>query len=261
VRKADIDDALALAIRAAERPSRSLARAFHSGSVRARVKPDRSFVTKHDVAAEREIRAVLSASPRFGLFDIEGEEGGRDDRPSAYRWLIDPIDGTTSFLRGIPTFGTIVALEEAESRRAVLGVIHLPMQRETYVAGRGLGAWRGGKRIRVSKGGALAEALVSAPDAQWFQKTRLEAGYRRLRAVCPQLRGYCDISAHTMVMRGAVDALWEPYNNAWDIRATEVMAVEAGGAYLARPVIGGKFTAALFGNKAVVEWIAEVVGF
>lgn len=261
MRKADIDEALALAIRAAERPSRTLARAFASGTVRARLKPDRSFVTKHDIAAEAEIRKVLSASPRFGQFDIEGEETGRDGRATEYRWLIDPIDGTTSFLRGIPTFGTIIALEEAESRRAILGAIHLPMQRETYVAGRGLGAWCGSRRVRVSKTASLADALVSTPDAQWFQKTRLEPGYRRLRAACPQLRGYCDIWAHTMVMRGSVDALWEPYNNAWDIRATEVMAVEAGGACMARPVKGGKFTAALFGSKAIVEQIADVTGF
>lgn len=261
MRKADIEQALALAIRAAERPSRSLARAFSSGAIQARVKPDRSFVTKHDVAAEAEIRRVLAASPRFGAFDIEGEETGRDGRSSEYRWLIDPIDGTTSFLRGIPTFGTIIALEESESRRAVLGVVHLPMQKETYVAGSGLGAWCGSRRVRVSKCKTLADALVSTPDAQWFQKTRLEAGYRRLRKVCPQLRGYCDISAHTMVMRGAVDALWEPYNNAWDIRATEVMTAEAGGAYLARPVKGGKFTAALFGARPVVEQIADVTGF
>jgi fructose-1,6-bisphosphatase/inositol monophosphatase family enzyme len=261
VRKADIDEALALAIRAAERPSRSLVRAFRSGGVRVRLKPDRSFVTKHDVAAEAEIRAVLRASPRFGSFDIEGEESGRDGRSSEYRWLIDPIDGTTSFLRGIATFGTIVALEETTSRRAVLGAIHLPMQGETYAAGCGLGAWCGATRIRVSKCRTLSEALVSAPDAQWFHKTRLEAGYRRLRQVCAQLRGYCDIWAHTMVMRGAVDALWEPYNNAWDIRATEVMVAEAGGICMTRPVKGGKFAAALFGSRPVVEQIADVTGF
>jgi histidinol-phosphatase len=261
VKKADIEAALALAIRAAKTPSASLARAFRSGGIRARVKPDRSFVTKHDLAAETAIRGVLGASRRFGGFAIEGEEAGRDERASPYRWLIDPIDGTTSFLRGIPTFGTIVALEEAETRRAVLGVIHLPMQGETFAAGRGLGAWRDGERIRVSRCKTLVDALVSTPDAQWFSITRMESGYRRLRDRCPQLRGYADCWAHTLTMTGAVDALVEPYNNAWDVRATEVLIAEAGGLCLTRPVAGGKITAAIFGCKPVVEQIADVTGF
>lgn len=261
MKRADLEDALALAIRAAERPSATLARAHRSGTVRASLKPDRSFVTKHDIAAEAEIRRVLRASRRFGDFDIEGEEEGRESRGGDYRWLIDPIDGTTSFLRGIPTFGTIVALEEAESRRPVIGVIHLPMQKETYAAARGLGTWLGRDRVRVSKPRSLAESMVSTPDVQWFTATRMEAGYRRLRDRCPQLRGYADCWAHTLVMRGAVDALVEPFNNAWDIRATEILIAEAGGLCLTKPVVGGKFTAAIFGSGKIVEEIADVTGF
>ena len=261
MKKSEIEAALALAIRAAEMPSRHLAGAFRMGAVRARLKPDRSFVTKHDLGAEAEIRGVLRADRRFGGFDIEGEETGRDGRVSDYRWLVDPIDGTTSFLRGIPTFGTIIALEEAETRRAILGVIHLPMQSETFAAGRGLGTWNGAKRIRVSRCRSLGEAMVSTPDAQWFHVTRMEAGYRRLRDRCPQLRGYADCWAHTLAVRGAIDAVVEPYNNAWDIRATEVLVAEAGGECRLRAVVGGKFTAALFGCRPVVEQIADVTGF
>ena len=261
MRKSDIEAALDLAIRAAKTPSGALARAFRSGAVRARLKPDRSYVTQHDLAAEAAIRMVLRRRGRFGDFDIEGEEEGREGRGGAYRWLIDPIDGTTSFLRGIPTFGTIVALEEAESRRAVLGVIHLPMEGKTYAAGRGLGAWCGRERVHVSRCGALADAMVSTPDAQWFRATRMEAGYRRLRDRCPQLRGYADCWAHTLAVRGAIDAVVEPYNNAWDVRATEVLIAEAGGLCLTRPALGGKLTSAIFGCRKIVEQVADVTGF
>lgn len=261
MKKSDIEAALALAIRAAEKPTAALSAAFRSGTVRGRRKADRSFVTKHDLAAEKVIRGVLRADRRFGSFDIEGEEGGRDGRVSEYRWLIDPIDGTTSFLRGIPTFGTFLALEDAATRRSILGVIHLPMQNETYAAGTGLGAWLGRKRIRVSSCGALSDALVSAPDAQWFKATRMEAGYRRLRDRCPQLRGYADCWAHTLAVRGAIEAVVEPYNNAWDIRATEVLVAEAGGLCLTKPVVDGRFVAAIFGCRRIVEQIADVTGF
>lgn len=261
MKKSDIEAALALAIRAAEKSSTMLVAAFRKGSVRARRKADHSFVTKHDLAAETLIRGVLRADRRFGAFDIEGEEKGRDGRASEYRWLIDPIDGTTSFVRGIPTFGTFLALEEAATRRPVVGIIHLPMQQETYAAGVGLGAWLGKKRIRVSRCDALVDAMVSTPDMQWFKATRMEAGYRRLRDRCPQLRGYADCWAHTLAARGAIDALVEPYNNAWDIRATEVLIAEAGGLCLTKPVVGGRFTAAIFGCTKIVEQVADVTGF
>lgn len=261
MRRTEIEAALALAVRAAEAPSAALARAFRSGSVTARRKADRSFVTKHDLAAEALIRKVLRSDRRFGEFEIEGEEEGRDGSASEYRWLVDPIDGTTSFLRGIPSFGTIIALEESETRRGVLGVIHLPLDGETYAAGCGLGAWRASQRLRVSRCRTLVDALVSAPDAQWFQLTRLETGYRRLRERCPQLRGYADCWAHTLVVRGALDALVEPYNNAWDIRATEVLIAEAGGLCLKKAVRGGKAIAAIFGARPIVEEIAELTGF
>ncbi|MBM3547630.1 MAG: histidinol-phosphatase [Alphaproteobacteria bacterium] len=261
MRKAEIESALALAVKAARSPSAELVAAFRSGTVTAKRKPDRSFVTKHDLAAEVAIRGILRSSNRFGAFDVEGEEVGRDGRPSPYRWLIDPIDGTTSFLRGIPNFGTIVALEEAETRRAVLGAIHLPMQGETYVAGRGLGAWCGSRRLRVSRCASLADALVSVPDARSVQLAQLEGGYRRLRRLCPQLRGYADCWAHTLAVRGAIDALIEPWTHAWDIRATQVLIEEAGGLGLVRnSPVKGAFDA-IFGARKIVEQIAETVDF
>ena len=131
------------------------------------------------------MRAVIRLSPEFGGLPILGEEAGREGEAAAYQWLLDPIDGTVSYTRGIPTFGVIVAMEDAASQRALVGVLHFPYFGETYAAARGLGSWRQGQRLQVSGAADLRTALVSAPDAYQFSP---HGTRRRARALVAGLR-------------------------------------------------------------------------
>src|SRR6202007_1102010 len=126
-------------------------------------KADGSPVTPADREAEAAMRAQLRASSEFGHLAILGEEGGLEGGATPYRWLLDPLDGTMSFIRGIPTFGTIVALEETDTGQPLLGVIHLPCFGDTFMAGRGLGGWCNERRGHVSAAIHLPPAARPAP--------------------------------------------------------------------------------------------------
>jgi histidinol phosphatase-like enzyme (inositol monophosphatase family) len=253
--------ALDLAVRAATEPRAAILAHFRSPELESELKPDGSPVTKADVEAEAAIRALLRASAEFGGLGVLGEEGGLAGKPTPWRWVIDPIDGTRAFVRGLPTFGTIVALEETESARPLVGVIHLPVTGETLAAARGLGAWRDGRRLRVSAAGSLRSAIVSLPDLVEFRAAGMEGAYAAVHAVCDHVRGYTDCWAHAQVIAGAVDALVEPGLSPWDVRATEVLVAEAGGACrLRRSRVEGKMDL-LCGSPALVHEIAQLIGF
>src|SRR5687767_2594964 len=111
--------ALALAVAAATAPRARILSTFRSPGLRAEAKSDGSPVTAADHDAERIVRETLRASDEFGAFEILGEETGLDGSATAYRWIVDPLDGTLAYTRGLPTFGTIVALEECATGRAL----------------------------------------------------------------------------------------------------------------------------------------------
>ncbi len=257
---------LEVAVSAATAPGTTILSYFRKSDLAVDIKGDGSPVTAADKAAETEIRKVLAAAPETAEFDIVGEEFGATGGGHRFYWLIDPIDGTKSFANGLPTFGTLLALMDRETGEPLAGVIHMPALSETYAAGKGLGATCNGLPIRASDCRDLDTAIVSASDACQFAETGIEAAYGRLRAQTPYLRGYGDCFAHAMAARGAVDASFETWLNDWDVRAAQAIVVEAGGGFLIRqskrqPADGGIAYDALFGSKALVERIAEVVDF
>ncbi|MBM3571271.1 MAG: hypothetical protein FJX52_02770 [Alphaproteobacteria bacterium] len=190
-----------------------------------------------------------------------GEVLGEEDNRTEYRWLIDPIDGTKSFVRGIPTFGTIVALEDRRSFNAVVGAIHIPCLDELYVAGAGCGAWKNGAAISIGSAVSLADAVLSAPDAYQFQKSGLEQGYQELCRRCRHVRGYTDCLAHGLAASGVVDAFFEPYMHPSDIRATEVLVAEARGLCVTRRSTELTAVEEILGVPPLVEEIAALVVF
>ncbi len=254
-----LQDAWQLAREVAMAPSAMLLAAFRSRAFHVETKFDDSPVTEMDRRAEVLMRAVIRASPAFGHLPILGEEAGLEGDSAAYQWLLDPIDGTVSYTRGIPTFGTIVALEETASARALIGVIHLPHFGETYAAARGLGSWCQDQRLQVSSATDLRTALVSAPDAYQFHRASLDAVHQRLWQTCDHLRGYTDCWAHTQAARGVIDAVVEPMLNTWDIRATEVLIEEAGGKQITRPSAYPGALDAIFGSSALVDQLANLI--
>jgi histidinol phosphatase-like enzyme (inositol monophosphatase family) len=214
-------------------------------------KKDGTPVTEADRAAERAIRSVLKeAYPDYGLLGEEyGAEqgGGGDDAPS---WIIDPIDGTISFSRGIPLFGTLIALmDEGEP---VLGVIDLPVLDERYVGWLDGGCRRNGEPVRASTVDNLRRCLISTGDPICFGFAGHEAVYQRMTREIPLLRGYTDCFGHAMVLSGALDAMVDCDLNPWDAAATQLLAIEAGGACVTRRRANGKIDL-VFGSPALVE--------
>ncbi|MEP7242510.1 MAG: inositol monophosphatase family protein [Gammaproteobacteria bacterium] len=252
---------LELALQAAKLPSEFILSGFRSDSLSFEQKSDGSPVTNFDREAEQRIRAFL-AEHQPGDWPLLGEEFGGGTGSSRYRWVLDPIDGTLPFTRGLPTFGTLLAFEDVQETRALVGVIHLPAMGETYSAARGLGAWCNGKRVHVAPARALSDCIISVPAEYHFRLAGMADSHEKLRAQAPHLRCFADCWAHAMVARGSVDALAEFRLSRWDIAATEVIIEEAGGRALIREAsyAPGKYDCILGSPQAAAE-VAEILGF
>jgi len=247
----ELDALLALAIEATHLAAPVILRGWRNPSLTFERKSDGSIVTPLDIEAERVVRAFIAAhqaQPFAVLGEELGEDPPGDPRAAGYRWVIDPIDGTLLFARGLTGFGTLLALEERASARSVLGVIHLPALGETYSAARGRGAWCGRERLRVAPERPWPDCIISLPVTDHARLVR--AG-----APLPHLRSYADCVAHAMVARGALDALAEPNLARWDIAATEVLVAEAGGTVLIRPAAArrGRYDCILGSARAAAE--------
>lgn len=217
-------------------------------------KADTSPVTIADRRSEEGLRkAFEEAFPADGLL---GEEFGERPGTSGRRWIIDPIDGTQSFIRGVPLYGVLVGLEDRGL--PVVGVIGLPALGVSYWAARGSGAFRDGERIRVSSVTRLADATVVSSDAkpQTFgdKYPRFEALLRG--AAC--YRGWGDCYGYGLVASGQVDVMVDPILSPWDAAAILPILEEAGGRFVdwtgAPDIYGGS------GIGAPAALMEEVLG-
>ncbi len=252
---------LALAVRAAQTPAEGILIHGAGRGPAVEHKADGSPVTVADREAETAIRAALRSDAMAAEFDILGEELGRRESGTRYRWLIDPIDGTRSFVNRIPLFGTIVALEDREAHTALIGVIHLPVLNVTCSAARGLGCRRNGAPVSVSGDADLATSLIAAGDVAQFVSAGCEAMLPRLLGLCRYVRGYTDCFGHALVVGGAVGAMIDPALNPWDAAATEVLVEEAGGAFVTRPSRAAGKHDIVFGAPKLVEQLVTALDF
>ena len=172
------------------------------------------------------LRELIAA--RFPEHVVLGEEYGQDDRRSSHRWVLDPIDGTQSFIRGVPLFGVLVGLEIEGVPR--VGVCHFPALKETFAAASGLGCWWNGRRAHVSATARLADAAVGYSDSRMLAD-RLGAGLPVLYQSVRLLRGWGDCYGHCLVASGRIDAMLDPAMNPWDCCALVPILQEAGGAF------------------------------
>lgn len=206
--------------------------AFRSATLRVETKPDLTPVSEADQMVERRLREFLSTECPDDVF--VGEEygvsgGGVGEKKSTRRWIIDPIDGTKNFVRGVPVWATLIALAD-ESGFAV-GVVTAPALARRWWAHRGGGAWSTGpedtepRRLRVSGIRNLRDASVSVSDSVGWPPGALEA----LSARAWRTRGYGDFWSHLLVAEGAVDIAVEPELNLWDFAALVPILLEAGG--------------------------------
>ena len=195
-------------------------------------KPDRSFVTQADTAIERHLRERIRA--RFPDHGFVGEEYGEEAGRSSSRWYIDPIDGTHNYIRGVPLFGTLLALEVDGELQ--VGVMSAPALRERWYAARGLGAWatgaagmEGPRRIGVSRVGDLADAQVVYGSTAEIEAHGGAPGFRGLLHEVWRERGFGDFWGYALVAEGAAEAMVEVEAKTWDLAAPLVVLEEAGG--------------------------------
>jgi histidinol-phosphatase len=191
-------------------------------------KPDHTPVTDVDHAVELALRARLAKTARSHA--IVGEEFGVDgDDGAEFRWIIDPIDGTKGYLRGLPVWATLLALEHVGE--PVVGVVSAPALGHRWWAVRGNGAFRDGQEIRVSAVGELADAHLSfAWDSnESFARDGLDERLLALGRRCWRVRSFGDFWHHVLVAEGALDVSIDPAAAYWDLAPVHVIVEAAGG--------------------------------
>jgi len=194
---------------------------FRAADLRVETKPDLTPVTDADRAVERALRDRIAAE-RPGEGVLGEEEGGGSGGP--VRWILDPIDGTKNFSRGIPVWATLIALER--DGRVVCGVASAPAIGRRWWAARGEGAWSDGEAIGVSQIGSLALATVS------FSRTGLDSPPTlELARAAWHAQPFSDFWAHLLVAEGAIEIAVEHDMNPWDNAALQVIVEEAGGRF------------------------------
>ena len=190
-------------------------------------KADDSPVTLADRGAEELIRNMIAKHfPGDGFL---GEEFGNAESSTGFRWIIDPIDGTKSFVRHVPIWGTLLGLEyEGEQ---IAGVVYIPVFRQMYRALRGDGAYLDDIRIRVSDTPTLAESILCYSSIGWFTRAGRQETFLKLYGQTGRQRGYGDFFGFVLVAQGSADLMVEHGVNAWDVAATKVLVEEAGGTF------------------------------
>lgn len=212
------------------------------------IKGDGSPVTIADRAAEQAARAWLAA--RYPGDDILGEEFGRSARGAARCWVIDPIDGTKTFVRGVPLWGTLVAC--VEQRRGQLGEVlagaaYFPAVGELVAAAPGEGCWWNGARARVSTIDVLAAATVCTTDPTFAHRPERRAAWERLEAGARLSRSWGDCYGYLLVATGRAEVMVDAIVGDWDTAALLPIVEEAGGQFTAwegvRTAFGGSAVA------------------
>jgi histidinol-phosphatase len=190
-------------------------------------KSDQSPITIADRSSETKIREMIQK--RFPDHAILGEEYGESSYSSAYRWYIDPIDGTLAFIHGVPIYGVMLGLEV--NGECVVGVVNLPALNEIAFAARGEGCHWNDQRVFVRKGRPLGKALFCHSGIEYFRKFgRLEA-YHRLESSTEMQRTWGDCYGHILVATGRADLCVDPILHSWDAAPLIPILQEAGGIF------------------------------
>jgi histidinol phosphatase-like enzyme (inositol monophosphatase family) len=220
-------------------------------------KADRSPVTIADRESEMLLRGRIEE--RYPEHGILGEEFGVARPGAPLRWLVDPIDGTQSFIRGVPLYGVMLGL--VQDGEALVGVVHFPALGDTAVAWRGGGCWWNGVRARVSSVARLEDATLLSTDPLGYAAAGKEEAYQRLRGGVRMERGWGDCYGHALVATGRAEIMLDPVLHEWDAAPLIPMVEEAGGRFTdwrgRRTLSGGDGIAT---NGALFDAVMAMVG-
>ena len=221
----ELSDHLRTALQAAKAAA-EISRSYYAGNFTVTTKKDLTPVTQADVECEQKIREIiLERFPKHGFY---GEETGRTRDDADHLWLVDPIDGTKSFVRQYPFFSTQIAL--MHRGQIILGVSSGTMMNELAWAEKGKGAWLNGQRLAVSKIDNPDRAAVSTGN---LKSLALSEGWSKLGEIvarADRIRGYGDYYHYHLLASGKIEAVIESDVNILDIAALSIIVVEAGGA-------------------------------
>lgn len=202
-----------------------LALARFRGPLSVSTKPDGSHITEADTAIERAVREQLARA--HADHAVLGEEDGGALDPDRPTWVVDPIDGTANFLRGVPVFATLIAL--VVEGTAVVGVSSAPAIGERVEGARGQGVRRNGRPVQVSRIADLSEAHVAFGGLDRLRAEPLWSGVETMIDTAWRTRGFGDFWSHAMVACGSVDVAFEREVELWDIAALCCLVEESGG--------------------------------
>ena len=226
----DHADDLALALRLADVADAITLARFRAADLRVTRKPDRTPVTDADTAAEDALRALLDAERPTDA--VLGEERGGDLPESGRGWVLDPIDGTKNYSRGVPAWATLIGL--TVHGRAVVGVASAPALGRRWWGAHGLGAWTSEndgppRRIAVSGVADLAEAYLSTTDFRTFSRKGELPRWLALADACWETRAFGDFWQYCLVAEGVIDVAVDRSASVWDLAALVPILDEAGG--------------------------------
>jgi histidinol-phosphatase len=230
--EAEIARRLELAISAGKEAGKLTLKYFQQNNYKVERKGDLSPVTIADRSAEMLLRERISAA--FRKDGILGEEFGTEKGMSGFTWILDPIDGTKSFISGVPLYGTMVGIEH--EGRALAGLVYMPGLDEGIFASAGQGAWHFAKadqprRAQVSQRPRLADGLFVTSQVDSFAKRGAMGAYEALQAAAYVTRTWGDCYGYLLVATGRAEVMVDPILNVWDAAAVQPIVEEAGGTF------------------------------
>lgn len=224
----DLEAELALALRLVKEAEAPILSRYQK-KIEVVKKRDSSPVTEADREAEALVRRRLAdLRPDHGVI---GEEYGVTKPEARFQWVVDPIDGTKAFIHGVPLFGTLLAL--LDNGKPVVGVIHMPVLKESVWAARGMGAFLNDGPCRVSAVSRLEDALLCDGSALTTSRSPWGDAWMSLRGEAGVARGWGDCYGHLLVACGRAEAMFDPIVNIWDVAPMGVILPEAGGKFTA----------------------------
>jgi histidinol phosphatase-like enzyme (inositol monophosphatase family) len=191
------------------------------------IKADQSPVTLADRESERLMRELIER--RYPHHSILGEEEGETRPGASHRWILDPIDGTKSFVRGVPLYAVLVGLEREGA--AVVGAVNVPGTGDFLTAAKGQGCQWNGRAARVSDVSRLADATLLCTDPKQMQLSGRQDAFDRLVDASKMFRSWGDAYGHVLVATGRAEVMLDPEMNAWDCAALLPVVQEAGGTF------------------------------
>lgn len=198
---------------------------YYKKTIKPEYKKDNSPVTIADKKCEKFL--ISEIKKKYPGHSFLAEESGGEEKNSEFKWIIDPIDGTKNFMRNFPFWGTLLALEY--QGEVIMGVIALPAMKQVICAGKGLGCWQNGKRVKVSKTDSIEKSYFIYGGIEYITKQPYKDKFLELVDKSYYDRGYGDCFGHTLVINGKAEFMLDPHVSPYDVAPIKICVEEAGG--------------------------------